>query len=320
MLHAQGLHFSQYYNAPPLLNPANTALYPMEDFSLGVNYRDQWANIPAPFKTIAAHGDWQMMRNNNITNWLGMGLAFYSDKAGDGLLSMNKIQASLAYHVQLDDWSMLSGGVSVAYAHRQIDFARLTFDVQWDGFKFDRGNPNQEPFVRKSTSYADIMLGLNYAYFPNEDFYIKVGAGLMHINRPVQSFYEAQQRIGMRPIANVDMLWKTAERFIVNPSIYYSYQSGASELIFGSTFNTAVGEMGLNNALIYGLYYRMGESFIPVLGMEFNQFKIMFSYDITTSPLSTANRSMGAAELGIVFKGFYSSHSRGRDGFNCPRF
>lgn len=319
--YAQGLHFSQYYNAPQLLNPANTALMPMEDFSIGANYREQWTNVPAPFTTFAAHGDLQLMRNKNLTNWLGLGIAFFSDKAGNGILSKDKVQASIAYHVQLDDYNMISAGASVGYVHRSIDFNRLTFDVQWDGFRFDRNRPQNEPFARQATNYLDVMLGVNYAFFPNENFYLKLGAGLMHLNRPNESFYSGDNRLGIRPMGNLDIIMKAGDKIIINPSVYYANQKNASELVFGSMFNANLGgEEGMNNSVMLGLYYRLGESFIPVLGMEWSRLRIMFSYDITASPLAKANRSRGAAEFGIVFKGLYGSMSKGRDNFNCPRF
>lgn len=317
---AQGVHFSQYYNAPQLLNPANTGLMPQEDFSVGANYREQWTAVPAPFKTISAHGDVQLMRNKNLTNWLGLGLAFFSDKAGQGVLSLNKFQASLAYHVQLDQYNMISAGVSVGYVQRSIDFNKLTFDAQWDGFRFNSANSQQEPYTRQSNSYLDVMLGVNYAIFPNENFYMKVGAGLLHLNRPKESFYEGDNRLGMRPMANIDVIIKTGENFILNPSLYYCNQKGASELVFGAMTNTNIGGANeLGNSLLVGFYYRLGESFIPVAGIDYNRFKILFSYDITTSPFSVANRSRGASELGIIVKGFYGSISRGRNNYSCPR-
>lgn len=319
---AQGIHFSQYYNAPQLLNPANTALMPQEDFSVGVNYREQWTSVPAPFKTFAAHGDLQLMRNKNLTNWMGLGVGFFSDKAGQGILSLDKIQASIAYHVQLDDYNMISAGASVGYVQRSIDFSRLTFDVQWDGFRFDKNRSQGEPYARQSTNYLDVMLGINYAFFPNEDLYIKAGAGLMHLNRPNESFYYSDKnRLGMRPMGNLDVLWKAGSKFIINPSLYFAHQKGASELVFGSLFNSSIGsENAMNNALIYGLYYRLGESFIPVVGMEWSRFKVMCSYDITASPFAVANRNQGAFEIAVSFKGLYSSMSQGRGGYNCPRF
>ncbi|MFN7275608.1 MAG: type IX secretion system membrane protein PorP/SprF, partial [Bacteroidota bacterium] len=50
----QDIHFSQYYNAPLLVNPANTGFNPDFDYRVGVNYRSQWANIGSPYKTMSA--------------------------------------------------------------------------------------------------------------------------------------------------------------------------------------------------------------------------------------------------------------------------
>jgi hypothetical protein len=35
---AQDLHFSQYFNAPLLTNPANTGFEPDADYRVGINY------------------------------------------------------------------------------------------------------------------------------------------------------------------------------------------------------------------------------------------------------------------------------------------
>src|SRR5690606_2306615 len=131
---------------------------------------------------------------------------------------------SLAYHVQMQDNSMLSAGASASYVQRSIDFNRLTFDVQWDGFRFNPNASQQEPYARQSLDYVDVMLGANYAYFPSENLYLTVGAGLMNITRPKESFYRDDNRVGMRPVLNVDLLLKSGERFIVNPSVYYTRQ------------------------------------------------------------------------------------------------
>ena len=38
---AQDLHFSQYFNSPLLINPANTGFAPDVDWRVGLNYRNQ---------------------------------------------------------------------------------------------------------------------------------------------------------------------------------------------------------------------------------------------------------------------------------------
>ncbi len=100
---AQGMHFSQYFNAPLLLNPANTALSPEADYRVGVNYRQQWAAVPVPYNTFAVYGDLQVLRNRNETNWLGLGAAVWNDVAGQGQLTLTRAEAFLAYHIQMGD-------------------------------------------------------------------------------------------------------------------------------------------------------------------------------------------------------------------------
>lgn len=43
--YGQGLHFSQYFNSPLLINPANTGFNPDFDYRVGGNYRNQFANV-----------------------------------------------------------------------------------------------------------------------------------------------------------------------------------------------------------------------------------------------------------------------------------
>jgi type IX secretion system PorP/SprF family membrane protein len=318
---AQGMHFSQYYNAPLLLSPANTALMPDNDFRVGANYRNQWGNVPAPFRTISAYGDFQLFRNANSTNWLGLGGAFFSDRAGNGNLSLIRAQVSAAYHIQLGDYNMFSIGLGLAFAQRSVDFAKLTFDTQWDGFTFDPKSANGEAYSFQKTSYADVTAGVNYAFFPNENIYIKLGAGLLHVNRPTESFYKMDNKLGMRPTGNLDMLFRVSESWIANVSGYYTYQKGASETVFGTQFTYNVGpKENLPSIFILGVYHRINDAVIPVLGFEWSKIRVMASMDVTTSGMSSATGGNGAFELSLTYQGLYSSGSRNRNAYNCPRF
>jgi type IX secretion system PorP/SprF family membrane protein len=321
-LYGQGLHFSQYGNTPLLQSPANTALMPEDDFRAGVNYRNQWATIPAPFNTISAFADFQVFRNQNINNWLGLGGAFFSDRAGNGDLSLTKFQLNAAYHLQLGENSMLSGGIGAAYVQRSVNFSNLTFDVQWDGFTFNRDRMNGESNAIGKTSYADFTLGLNYAYFPHEDLYVKFGVGMLHVSQPNESLLRSgDNKLGMRPTAMLDVLVKLNSGWIANPSAYYTRQRSAHQLVFGSQFtcNVSPSEQ-VPSLLIMGLYHRLGESVIPVFGFEWKKIRVVSSYDVTVSSLSKANGGNGAFELSIIYQGLYSFGSVNRNAFNCPRF
>lgn len=325
-LHAafpQGVHFSQYFNAPLLLNPANTALLPASDFRLGANFRRQWTSVPVPFQTISAYADLQLLRNQNITNWLGLGLAFFNDKAGSGELSLTKVEGFVAYHVQMGQFSMISVGASVGTVQRTVDFNKLTYDRQWDGFNFNRNMANGEDANIQRTRYMDVGAGVNLAWFPNEALYCKLGLGISHINQPRESFYNQNNRVSMRPNANFDVRLQVNPNFILNPSVYYTAQRGANQLTFGALMEcnvTPEADEGLRTSLLFGGYHRLGESIIGAIGLQFNDIRLMSSYDFTVSTLSNANKGRGAMEIGIIYQGVYGDISRGRSSYGCPRF
>lgn len=322
LIHGQGIHFSQYFNAPLLLNPANTALMPEDDYRTGINYRDQWAQIPAPFKTFSAFTDFKLLKSNDATNWLGIGAVFYNDKAGNGDLSLTKFQLNLAYHLQLGFHNMLSIGVGAGYVQRSVNFSKLTYDMQWDGFKFNPNNSNGEQYAFQKTAYPDLSAGINYAFFPNENVYLKLGVGLDHINRPKESFYRQENKIGFRPSGNLDLLIKLDDRWIAQLSGYYTQQKSASEIVYGAKVSSNVAaQFNVPTVLSLGLYNRFGDALIPVVGLEWYKVSLMASADINISGLSKATAGTGAFEISLIYHGLYGS-SRGKDrgGYNCPRF
>jgi len=318
---AQGIHFSQYYNAPMLLNPANTGLMPDYNYRAGANYRNQWSNVPVPYRTISAYADFQALHNEMTNNWLGVGLAFFNDRAGNGDLSLNKIEGFAAYHLQLGERSMLSAGLSAAYAQRSVDYNKLSFDSQCDVFTFNPALASNEQGGIARTRYLDAGLGLNYAYFPNENVYIKLGGGLAHVNQPKESFYGGTNQLGMRPTANLDALFRVSERFIINPSVYYTTQKGAYEVVYGSLFQYWLGGTGINaTQLLLGVFNRWNESVIPAFGLDLGSWRFMSTYDFTISGLNVFNRGRGAFEIGIRYQGVYGPIGSPRNLYNCPRF
>ncbi|HEU4901812.1 MAG TPA: type IX secretion system membrane protein PorP/SprF, partial [Flavisolibacter sp.] len=74
VVHAQDLHFSQFFRSPLVTNPANTGFMPEGDYRMGVNYRNQWSSVmQVPYKTMSVFGDMQAMRSNSENGWLGLG-------------------------------------------------------------------------------------------------------------------------------------------------------------------------------------------------------------------------------------------------------
>ena len=249
-------------------------------------------------------------------------MAFFSDKAGDGNLALSEVQGSLAYHLQMSRTSMLSLGVSGASIQRSVNFDNLLFDNQWDGFSFNGNVANGEKVGILKDKYYTVGAGANLAFFPNENVYVKLGGSVQNINQPAESFYGSTKNIiAFRPIANLDILYKTGPVLIVNPSAYFTTQSGASELVFGSLFRTVLSGGSKNTSqLILGLFTRMGDAVIGVAGYQIGDVQLMANYDFTVSALAPYNAAYGALEFSIVYSRAYHPGDGIKKTYNCPRF
>ncbi|PSL33075.1 PorP/SprF family type IX secretion system membrane protein [Chitinophaga ginsengisoli] len=318
---AQDMHFSQYFNSPLLTNPANTGFIPDGNYRIGINYRNQWASIPVPYKTMSAFGDFQLFRDRLEYGWLGIGGVVLRDVAGSGNLTSTKAYASIAYHQLLGQSSLLSLGFNVGSASKRVDVTKLTFGDQWNGKFFDAQVPTAEPFSQTKISYFDMQVGMNYAYFPTDNIYVNVGVSAQHINTPRETFFAGNNEIARRYIAFLNGSFKLSDRVIVNPSAYYARQAGATEKVLGG--NIAYNLSGDGGTQLYGgAYYRMSDAAVFLVGYQLNRVKIMFSYDVTTSSLGQFNNRRGAYEIGIVYTGLYPNRSftGARRSVICPSF
>jgi len=320
--YAQDLHFSQFFNNPLLTNPANTGFIPDADYRLGASYRNQYSNIMAvPYKTMSIYGDAQVFRDRIETGWMGLGGVILRDVAGSGSLTSTKAYASIAYHQMLGLSSLLTAGFNVGWANKRIDQSKLTFPDQFDGKFFDATLPTSVQLLNNSVSYFDMQAGLNYAYFPTEDIYINAGYSIHHVNRPKETFFEDDNtsRLDMRHIGFINGIFKVSDNVIINPNIYYTTMARSSELVGG--LNAAYNLSGDGTKqIVAGLYYRYGDALIPMIGLEINNIKFTFSYDVTTSSLRNFNHSFGADEFNLLNKGFYSQFQGDRRQTLCPTF
>lgn len=322
---AQDLHFSQFFNSPLTTNPANTGFIPDADYRIGAHYRNQYSNIMSvPYKTMSITGDAQVMRNRLENGWLGVGAVVMSDVAGTGSLRSTKIYGSVAYHQMLGNSSLLSAGFNLGWANKRIDQSALKFPDQFDetlGF-FDTRVPTSVILTNTSISYFDMQVGMNYAFFPQENIYINGGYSLHHVNRPTESFFNDKASgsgvVPMRQIGFVNAILKVHPSVILNPNVYYTTQAKARELVAGLNMNYDLAESGGEKQLIAGLYYRSNDAVIPMLGFELSSVRFTFSYDATVSTLKDFNNSRGALEFSLVKRGFYRDNGDRQS--LCPSF
>ena len=323
-LNAQDLHYSQFFNSPLVTNPANTGFIPDGDYRLGVNYRNQWSSVMTiPYKTFSAFGDAQVMQNSDNTGWMGVGGVILRDVAGSGNLTSTKVYGSVAYHQMINLGSLLSLGFNVGWANKQINVTNLKFPDQFDGKFFDSHLPTSVSLDRNNINYLDMQVGMNYAYFPTSDVYLNAGFSAMHLNRPRESFFNAQDgidnRIPVRYTAFLNGSFKLNDRVIVNPNIYGSLQAKSWEIVGGLNAHYNLSGDG-EKILIAGLYYRHQDAIIPMIGLGYHDINFTFSYDATMSSLRNFNNTRGAFEFSLIKQGIVDKYRGNRRESMCPSF
>lgn len=322
---AQDLHFSQWFNSPLTTNPANTGFIPDADYRLGANYRNQWSSVmTVPYKTMSVWGDAQVFRDRIETGWVGLGGAILHDVAGSGALTSTKVYASVGYHQMIAEAHLLSAGFNVGWANKRINTNNLKFPDQFDGRFFDNTLPTSVYLDNPNISYVDIQMGLNYAYFPTENLYINGGVSVHHLNKPRESFFSSSatgvdDRIAQRYIAFANASYKLNQDVIINPMAYYTRQVTSSEFVIGGNVQYNLSGDG-ESQLFGGLYMRPGDAIFPMVGFQYKNIKLMFTYDATTSGMSQFNNGRGAYEFGLIYNGMYNEYNGDRRQSFCPTF
>jgi type IX secretion system PorP/SprF family membrane protein len=323
----QDLHFSQWFNTPLLTNPANTGFIPDADYRLGANYRNQWSSIMSvPYKTMSVWGDAQVFRDRIETGWVGIGGLILRDVAGSGSLTSTRVYGSVGYHQMIGEAHLLSIGFNAGWANKRINTSELKFPDQFDGHFFDSKLPTSVFLDNPNVSYFDFQTGINYAYFPTEYLYVNGGISVHHLNRPRESFFAPDSagateldRIPMRYTAFANTSYKLSEELIVNGMAYYSRQSNTSEIVAGGNLQYNLSGDG-ESQLLGGLYFRPGDALIPMVGYQWRNIRLMFSYDVTMSQLKQYNSGRGALEFALIHSGFYSEYNGNRRQTFCPTF
>lgn len=292
---AQDMHFSQFYSAPLHLNPALTGYFPC-DWRFGLNYRSQWSGV-LPFTTYGVWGDSKLKKHFFTRDWFGVGGMVYSDNAGGGLMKNTKFMVNLAYHKGLlrNDMFNTSFGVSMGMVNRSADVGSMIFDSQWNGNSFSSSVPSGETFGRNSFYYFDLNVGA-YLTFKKSKYEAYLGGSLNHLTKPDISFTGSQEQLGIRSVIHGGGTIHR-KKITIKPQFMYSMQSKAKEFIFGANFIYNFNGVDL----YFGLFNRLSGDAIPTLGIDWQGWLFMFTYDVNYAPyMSSLTGLKGGWELSLI--------------------
>ncbi len=333
---SQDIHFSQYYASPLTLNPSNTGLH-NGDFRVSGIARGQWFSIPtegamSPYSTYALSYDHSLFRKKLRNHGLGVGFMAFSDEAGNGSLVTQGIMASVAYHLALDRFGRhrVSVGIQGGMIFMRIFEHDLLFEQQWDN-GLNAFNPyldNGETALDGSTGfYPDFNAGMTFSSMPSRKFAYYIGVAVNHLATPSLSFLgDASNKLGRRYIASAGVQWKTGKYFKVLPTVLYMLQTQAQQINIGSAFEYEFGDgvygfIGGFTRLVGNLQNSLdNDAVIFSVGAEVFNTRLGVSYDFNTSKLRGATKSVGAAEISVVYVHNKKQPGKIDYGKFCPNF
>ncbi len=297
----QDLHYTQFYLNPLHLSPAATGIFDGNIRVTGL-YRSQWEKVPVGYTTFSGAVEWKAIRQQK--NLLSLGLLLQNDEAGDARLSWLQIGATMSAAHALNESHAISLGFGVAFAQRNVDIGRLKFKNQWNGDAFDPGLPTGESFNRSSRLAPTISTGLLWHYQQSESrSRISAGGGMSHLNRPVVSLGDFEERLPYRISFFANMIWQIDARHDLVFIHEWQQMTRTKEWLFGAGIRRVLTTGMANETTLQMTFaHRLGDALLPAIQVERNNWILGLSYDWNISRFERATNGRGGIEIAVIWR------------------
>ena len=301
---AQDPEFTQFYANPIYLNPAfaGTNICPR----VNLNWRNQWPGVSGTFITYSASFD---QHSEAIHG--GLGLLVTTDQAANSLQT-TRVSGMYSYQLKISRKFSIRMGMEATFFQKTLDWSKLTFGDMIDprrGFVLQTGD---QP---RGGSTAGLDFSAGFLGF-SESFYF--GFAAHHLTQPNESLIKEQSKLPMKltahagamiPLAGAASQYQT-EDAMISPNIIYRRQADFQQLNMGLYVK--------KGPLLGGVWYRNRDAFIVLLGIQSDNLKIGYSYDVTISKL--ANATAGSHELSFQINFNCRPKKKTFRTISCPSF
>jgi type IX secretion system PorP/SprF family membrane protein len=319
-LKAQDIHFSQVYETPLFLSPANTGFFNGYTRAIA-NYRNQWAAMNNAFQTMAISIDGGLFKTKKHPAFMGIGFTVFRDQAG--IAKMNKTTALLNVSglVKIGRNSALSVGLAGGTSASNANYQNLTYASQFNGNYIDPTIYSQEIPYRQFTT-VDVAAGMAYEFARykkdadhDDALTFKLAFGAFHLNKPKQEFGAGSSyRLPVKMVYSFTSVYDIVDtKFTITPTLVYTKQSKNSEVFTGTYFKyrlktgTKVTGAKTQDAIGFGLFYRVKDAIVPKFIVDLGDYSIALAYDANYSGYTRASKGFGGFEISLRFNSLASS-------------
>ena len=313
---AQDPQLSQFYAAPLYLNPALTGNTYQD--RLIANYRKQWLGIAPGFETYCVSYDHNLSKAHS-----GIGGIVMRDKAGTNGLAFTHAALCYSFEARLDRKRAVRFGTRLGYTLRDFDRSGYVFA---DQVIREGASTTVENRLIDNVSYFDASGG---ALYFSEAFWF--GVSMNHLNRPQGSLFDGgDARLPVRTSFHTGFRFATdglklaRSKTHMTLAAHFKTQGEWDQLDIGAYLDhkditAGLWYRGLPSLKAYKPGYPNDDAIIAMVGFQTsNQFRIVYSYDITISWLTM--RSGGAHELSLIYEWPRRTKNRKWKAVPCPKF
>ncbi len=297
---AQDLHYSQFYNAPLVVNPALTGIF-KGDKRVSVSLRDQWRSVPVPWFTFTLGYDQKVYLDKRDDLFLGLGGFFNYDQQGDSKLNLGSINLSGSITKIITPKHLITGGLTLGYSNKGFNPDALVWDSQFQNGVFNIQNATGEPTDIGRLGYIETALGFNYRYQKSSRTKMDIGVGAWHLTTPADEFYgrgNAQElpiRLSVYGIGSA----KLTDDLDIELDLMVQDQGTYTEIIFGTYLDIYLDkDRGQEKNLHIGAGWRTSRALYPKIALEWQKrYFVAVSYDIDFSEFNQHTNLRGGPEI-----------------------
>ncbi|MFT5601920.1 MAG: type IX secretion system PorP/SprF family membrane protein [Flavobacteriales bacterium] len=315
-------HSTLFYGNAAMFNPAAAGMT-NGDLQLFSSYRNQWGSVSAaPFKTMNFSVDGKTFNQSIKDGFVGMGLSYSNESAGDGKLVRSNINYSLNYAIEVERNLYVSFGVSAGLGQYKLGYDNFNWSTQWTGVDYDQSLYNFEPFYESSTTVFDLGTGVFVYGSVSPDVDLYGGISINNILRPDVSFINADDRL----YRSISLTFHPEIRIpntviAINPKFFTFIQGPNREINAGAEFKYFLKESSHftgyfdEMSLSLGTFYRMGDALLITTGFNMAGISFGAAYDLNTSALKAASNGMGGFEFYLRYNLGFSFRYGSRGSF-----
>lgn len=289
ILLGQNYFVSNIYNNLTFSNPSYIHFF---DYSIAqLNYRNQWpvSNLYTSYGVSYFHNA------ENLNSNFGAILNY--DSQYKGTFTNAAIGLNYAYKLQTGRKSYFLFGLQGYYNFSNINYNNLTFENQVVG----------QP-TGQSNRFPSVNVGIGYTLFEEHFIGISLNNLLSNSEYPESNLIYNASYVGKIKAKSY------YSEYYFEPILHISTDLDYIQLQYGSNLSYE----GLKAGVLLNQTQLNVNTLIILLGISFENYEFVYTYDLNLSGAVTINPKMAAHEVTFLSKFQYKGRSKRRGAIKCP--